>query len=74
MLDFYGDFARATHSCSKCGWSGLGSEMNSGESFGDGVDKECPACAQRWGFVQYSVTVADDAPADWKSKVGRAAD
>lgn len=74
MLDLYGDFARTEHKCGKCGWSGLGSAMTSGESFGDGVDKHCPQCDERWGYVQWSVAVADDPPADWKSKIGRVAD
>jgi hypothetical protein len=74
LLDFYGDFARATHSCRKCGWTGLGSAMSSGESFGEGVDKHCPQCGERWGFVQYPVFVVEDPPADWKSKTGRVAD
>lgn len=74
QVDFYGEFARAQQTCSKCGWSGLGSEMASGESFGDGVEKECPGCGAAWGFVQFSVTVEDDAPADWKAQIGRAAD
>jgi hypothetical protein len=48
--------------------------MSSGESFGEGVDKHCPQCGERWGFVQYSVSVMDDPPADWRSKIGRVAD
>jgi hypothetical protein len=74
LHDFYGDFARATQSCKKCGWTGLGSAMSSGESFGDGVDKHCPQCEERWGFVQWSVAVGEDAPADWRSKIEPVAD
>ena len=55
LLDFYGEFARASQTCRGCGWRGLGSTMESGETFGDGVDKHCPSCGQRWGFVQFSV-------------------
>lgn len=74
LLDYYGDFQRAMQRCDKCGWTGLGSEMESGESFGHGVDKECPNCGARWGFVQWSVAVADDAPTNWKENIGRIAD
>ncbi|MGO9930440.1 MAG: hypothetical protein ACLPV8_01285 [Steroidobacteraceae bacterium] len=45
--------------------------MTSGETFGDGIDKHCPACGERWGFVQWSVVVADDPPDDWRSKIER---
>ena len=74
LLDYYEAFSRTVQTCNKCGWAGLGSDMDSGESFGDGVEKVCPVCGKRWGFVQYSVTVADDAPADWKANIGRVAD
>ena len=74
LLDFYGEFARTQHACGTCRWTGLGSEMATGETFGHGVDMECPRCAERWGFVQYSVVVSDDAPADWKANIGRIAD
>ena len=74
LLDFYGDFRRANQSCGKCGWSGPGSAMASGDSFGDGIDMHCPKCSECWGFVQWSVAVADDPPIDWKANVGRVAD
>jgi hypothetical protein len=71
LIDFYGDFATGAVACEKCGWTGIGSEMKSGESFGDGTDKHCPACGERWGFVQWSVTVIDNPPLDWKATIGR---
>jgi hypothetical protein len=74
LIDFYGDFERATHICRKCSWFGLGFAMPSGESFGDGVDKECPQCGERWGFVQWSIAVADDTPEGWEANVGRVVD
>lgn len=74
LLDFYGDFERANQSCVKCGWLGRGSTMANGESFGDGIDMHCPKCSERWGFVQWSVSVTDDPPIDWKANVGRVAD
>ena len=74
LIDFYGDFCRTTKTCRHCGWTGLGQEMTSGEWFGDGIEKHCPACAEKYGFVQWSVSVADDAPADWRAKIARIAD
>jgi hypothetical protein len=41
------------------------------EVFGEGVDKHCPACNDRWGFVQWSVAVADNPPDDWRANIGR---
>ena len=35
------------------------------------VEKDCPACGEKWGFVQWSVFVTDNPPKDWKSKIGR---
>lgn len=69
--DFYGAFAKSRVTCAACKWTGLGAEMTSGEAFGDGIDKHCPACGERWGFVQWSVVVGDDAPDDWRSKIPR---
>ncbi len=74
LLDYFGDFQRQTITCEHCAWSGLGSTMSSGEAFGDGVDMDCPQCGERWGFVQYSVFVADDPPEDWEANIGRVAD
>ena len=71
LIDFYGRFAAGTVTCEKCGWSGTGAEMKSGEVFGDGIEKDCPACGEKWGFVQWSVFVTDNPPKDWKSKIGR---
>ncbi len=71
LLDFHGNFARRTVTCRHCGWTGHGAEMKNGESFGNGIDKHCPACSERYGFVQWSVAVADNPPADWKSNIGR---
>jgi hypothetical protein len=51
--------------------AGTGAEMKSGEVFGDGIEKHCPSCGEKWGFVQWSVFVADNPPKDWKSKIGR---
>lgn len=63
FIDFFGDFERGTYRCRKCAWVGLGAAMSSGESFNDGVDKHCPKCDERWGFVQWSVATKDDSPA-----------
>ena len=71
LLDFQSEFARSTITCRHCGWTGKGSEMKNGDCFGDGVEKDCPACSEKWGFVQWSVFVADNPPKDWRSKIGR---
>jgi hypothetical protein len=71
LLDYYGEFAASKVTCNACAWTGIGAELISGESFGDGVDKDCPACGERWGFVQWSVFVSDNPPKDWRSKIGR---
>jgi hypothetical protein len=70
LIDFYGEFAASKVACSACAWTGIGAEMTSGEFFSDGVDKHCPSCNERWGFVQWSVAVADNPPEGWKSKIG----
>jgi hypothetical protein len=71
LLDFYGEFAATGVTCDACKWTGIGAELTSGETFGDGVEKHCPACGERWGFVQWSVAVADEPPDDWRSRIGR---
>jgi hypothetical protein len=71
LLDFYGKFARSSVTCGHCGWTGKGAEMTNGEGLGDGIDKHCPACSERYGFVQWSVAVAENPPKGWKSKIGR---
>ena len=52
----YSDFVKSTIECPNCKWIGLGATMVSGESFGDGVDKECPVCGKRWGYVGYHMS------------------
>jgi hypothetical protein len=71
QLDFYVEFEVSGVSCDACKWTGIGAELISGEAFGDGVDKHCPACNERWGFVQWSIAVADDPPKDWRANIGR---
>jgi hypothetical protein len=71
LRDFYGDLAASGVSCDACKWTGIGAELISGETFGDGVDTHCPACNERWGFVQWSVAAADNAPDDWRENSGR---
>ncbi len=53
MSSIWYDWMHAVKICPKCGWSGLGSEAKSGESFDSGVDKHCPACDHRFGYVSY---------------------
>lgn len=62
LRDDYSPFMAAEHRCRACGWTGLGSAMTSGESFGDGIDKHCPRCGERWGFVQYPLIIHAEDP------------
>lgn len=71
LIDFYGQFMQSAVACEKCKWEGRGREMNGGEVFGEGVEKHCPACDTKWGFVQFSVAVSSEAPGDWRENVGR---
>lgn len=71
LIDFQREFRESAVSCAKCGWTGLGAEMKSGEAFGDGVEKDCPACGENWGFVQWSVVVADHPRKKWRKQIGR---
>jgi hypothetical protein len=71
LIDFYGKLAKSTVTCRHCGWTGKGADMTNGEGFGDGVEKDCPACGERYGFVQWSIAVADNPSKGWKSKIGR---
>jgi hypothetical protein len=45
--------------------------MKSGETFGDGVEKDCPRCGSYHGFVQWSVVFPDQPTDDWRSKIAR---
>jgi hypothetical protein len=71
LIDYYGEFSGSCVTCDACAWTGLGAELASGETFGDGVEKHCPRCGGYHGFVQWSVAVADDPPDDWRSKIER---
>ena len=62
LIDYYGKFAVCSIACSICGWTGIGEEAKTGDSFGDGVEKHCPMCWNYFGFVQFSVFVVDDSP------------
>jgi hypothetical protein len=70
LLDFYGEFATGGVTCDACKWTGIGAELSSGAIFGDGVDKHCPRCDERWGFVQ-CVAAVDNLPVGWKANIGR---
>lgn len=70
VLDYMGDFRRSSVECRGCGWSGLGSEMKLGDTFGDGAEFDCPKCGKS-RFVQWSIVVGDEAPDDWPAKVPR---
>ena len=69
VLDLMGDFQRRSVICRRCGWSGRGAAMAVGETFDHGCDFHCPSCDGRYGFVQWPVIVADNAPPRRPSKV-----
>jgi hypothetical protein len=71
LIDYYGEFSVSCVTCGTCGFTGIGAELTSGETFGGGTDKHCPACGERWGFVQWSVAGADEPPEGWQSRIGR---
>jgi hypothetical protein len=71
LLDFYRELATSGVTCDACKWTGIGAELISGETVGDGVDKHCPRCDERWGFVQWSVAAVDNPPVGWKANIGR---
>jgi hypothetical protein len=74
LIDTYGRFSQSNVECQACGWTGLGFEMPTGDTCGDGCEKDCPACGEHWGFVQWSIALAEDAPADWRAHIERVAD
>jgi len=71
LIDYYGKFAVCSIACSICGWTGIGEEAKTGDSFGDGVEKHCPMCWNYFGFVQFSVFVVDDSPQGREANIGR---
>ena len=56
VLMHYYAWKASTVECNNCKWVGLGAAMTSGESFGDGVDKHCPRCDWRYGFIAYPMS------------------
>ena len=56
MTVHYYDWIKSTVECDNCKWVGLGAEMVSGESFGDGVDKHCKICDWRYGCIRYPMS------------------
>ena len=52
MSEHY-DWKGATHTCSGCGWVGLGSEAAVGETFADGAEYHCPKCKHYFGYVSF---------------------
>jgi hypothetical protein len=66
----YAEFAAKKMTCG-CGWIGIGAALTAGEAFGDGIERHCPACKEKWGFVQWSVFASKKLAKNWKSKIGR---
>jgi hypothetical protein len=73
-IDKHGQGAARIVACGHCPWSGEVADMTNGDSFGDGVEKNCPVCGEYYGFVQWPVFVVDNPPAGWKANIGRVAD
>jgi hypothetical protein len=71
LLDFYGEFATSGVTCDVCKWAGIGAELISGETFGDGIEKDCPSCGKKLGFQQWPVFVDNNPPEDWKANIDR---
>jgi hypothetical protein len=74
LIDYQGQFAAREVACKHCPWSGKGADMTNGDSFGDGVERNCPVCGEYFGFVQWPVFVVDEPPLAWKANIGRVAD
>ena len=55
VLTWY-EFQTARLEC-ECGWCGLGRDAMSGESFADGMDKHCPSCGERFGYVAFPLVI-----------------
>jgi hypothetical protein len=45
--DYY-SYKSESYYCKHCGWSGLGSEVEQGETFADGFEVNCPKCGERF--------------------------
>ena len=52
MINHY-DWKSGTQTCTQCGWAGLGSETEIGDTFADGADYHCPKCNYRFGYIAY---------------------
>lgn len=52
----YYTWQEAEIACSQCDWSGRGDDAKTGEDYRDGIEKHCPACGYRFGFVLYPLT------------------
>ena len=46
------DWQQGRQVCPRCGWAGLGSEAELGETFRDGAEYHCPKCERKFGFVE----------------------
>ena len=54
-MEWY-DFKSAEVRCKKCKWTGLGSDMNQGETFRDGAEFDCPECGEKYSYFMWPKT------------------
>ena len=48
MTDNYYSYKKKRFACEHCGWTGLGSKVEQGETFEDGFEVDCPKCHERF--------------------------
>ncbi len=52
----YNEWNASMQKCEACGWENLGKEAVIRESYGDGVEFECPNCKNYLGFFDFPMT------------------
>ena len=52
LMNHY-DWKSSVQECSKCGWTGLGSAAELGDTFAEGAEYHCPKCNHYFKFVAY---------------------
>jgi uncharacterized membrane protein YeaQ/YmgE (transglycosylase-associated protein family) len=52
MVNHY-DWKNQKQTCPACQWTGLGSDTEVGETFGEGAEYHCPTCGHGFGYIAY---------------------